>query len=105
MRETSSPVRPSARRSVTAGESPATVSLRGGERVAVGDRALLHAALEPFDSLLRRAVRPRFRIHARAGRLLDAVVTDRGGGADALLDVAVLQDVALLRRVRPHAGQ
>ena len=36
---------------------------------------------------------------------LDAVVADRRGGGQPLLEVALLEQPALERRVRPHAGE
>src|SRR6185295_8078307 len=59
----------------------------GGECVAFVRVARLVARAEPALTLLRRPVRPRLPIDAAGGGALDAVVTDRGGGIEAVTDV------------------
>src|SRR5690606_23432207 len=78
----------------------------GRERVAGVEVAALEAAPEPGDALLRAAVRERLGRHRALGLALDAVVADRGRRAEALLHVALLEQLArAVRVVRPHAGQ
>ena len=55
-------------------------------------------------ALGRRAVRPGLGVDGHAGLLLDAVVADRRGRGQALLDVARLEVAAGVDRVRPDAG-
>ena len=57
------------------------------------------------DALAGRAVGPGLGRDAAAGLLLDAVVADRGGGAQGLLDVAFLEQPALVGGVRPDTRQ
>src|SRR4051812_2614918 len=44
-------------------------------------------------------------IHVARRRTLQAVVTHRSRGVEAFLDVALLQQSTLLRRVAPYAGE
>src|SRR5690606_10006102 len=71
------------------------------ERVAVLDVTALEPAFEPLPALRRRAVRERLGLDPTAAHLLDPIVPDRRGGAQALLDVAGLEQAALAGRVTP----
>jgi hypothetical protein len=49
---------------------------------------------------------PRLRLHRAAGATLQTVVADRGGCVQALLDVAIFEELSLLTRmVTPDAGE
>src|SRR5579872_4265612 len=50
-------------------------------------------------------MRERLRRDVAGRHLLQAVVADSGGGAEAGVDVALIDDVALLGGVRPDAGE
>lgn len=76
-----------------------------GEGVAVSELAVLEAAAEPADPLLRGPVRPALRAYGALGRARDAVVADGRGRVQALLYVNRLQLVLLIGRVGPDAGQ
>src|SRR5215475_3690505 len=68
--------------------------LRCCERVALAGIARVDPTLEPAHALGGAPVRERLR-HDAARRLsLQAIVADRGGGVQALLDVAGLEDLA-----------
>src|SRR5271168_218799 len=84
---------------------PPTSELIGRERVARGDRPARVAPAEPAHPLFGRAVRPRVGAHGAGGLALQPVVTHGGRGADRRLDVARLEQVALLRRVGPDSGE
>ena len=60
-----------------------------GEGVAGGRVAVFEAALEPAGALLRGAVRERLGVDLTRRLGLDAVVADRRGGGQALLEVAL----------------
>src|SRR4051812_39150397 len=82
--------------------------LEGVTRLRV---ARIEAALEPRDALLRRSVRELLRHHATRAELLQAIVADRGSGAQRFFHVARIEfDPAgrgssrLRRLVAPHAG-
>src|SRR5262249_61261687 len=68
--------------------------LRCRERIALAGIARIDPALEPAHALRGAAVGERLR-HDTPGRLaLEAVVANRGGGVQAFLDVAGLEDLA-----------
>ena len=69
------------------------------------DDTALETAPEPRDALLRRAVRPGLGLDRPARLLLDAIVADRRRPRQPLLDVADLEQLALVGRVRPDAGE
>src|SRR5258705_8285827 len=73
--------------------------------VAVLEAPRLEPVLEPRDALARRAVGPGLRVDSGAGATLDAVVADRGRGAERLLGIARLEDVPLRGAVAPDARQ
>src|SRR5688500_6445283 len=99
--------RPSSR---SADPSSGAVSRRldgAREGVADGRAPLLVAAREPAAALLRGSVRPRLRVHLALRPLLDAVVADRGGRVEPVVDVGLreLCDQARLDGVGcPDAG-
>src|SRR5262245_2866841 len=73
---------------------PSWSELRCREGVALAGIARVDPALEPAPTLGGAAVRERLR-HDAAHRLaLQAIVADRGGGVQAFLDVAGLEDLA-----------
>src|ERR1700754_4158984 len=94
----------------TAGAAPsafASPSACGGtpslfEGIAVPDAPGLQPSREPLRALGRGAVSERVGIHTPAGHLLNPVVADGRCCAEALLDVAGLEDSALLRGRRPY---
>src|SRR2546423_14247950 len=61
------------------------------KRIARAGVALLVARREPSLSLGGRHVRPRLGVHAPLELLLDAVVSDRGGGVKRRGDVVLLE--------------
>src|SRR4029453_11935358 len=78
--------------------------LRDAERVAGARVAALQPGAEPALALLRGAVVHRVGDDVALLALHDRVVADRARGAHAFLEVARLEQVALLREVPPHAG-
>src|SRR4051812_31804238 len=74
-----------------------------GERVAAVGIARVEPGAEPRGALRRRAVRERVRVHAPSRLLLEGVITDGGRSAEALVDVARLEDLLLLRGMTPDA--
>src|SRR6476646_2334813 len=78
---------------------------RRREGVAGVRVAAVEAGPEPVRALLGRPVRPRLRIDACTGGLLDSVVAHRGGGGQRLLEVAALEHPPLLDRVAPYARE
>src|SRR5215213_2502182 len=75
------------------------------ERVAGGRVARVEALAEPARPLRGGAVREGLGADAARRLGLDAVVADRARGGQALLEVALLEQPALVGRVRPHAGE
>src|SRR3954469_11933158 len=77
----------------------------GRKRIAGLETAALQAGLEPAHALRRTAVRERIR-HDDAARLtLQPVVADRARGVQALLDIALLQNLAhTVGAIGPDAG-
>src|SRR5687768_1525431 len=69
------------------------------EGVALVHVAGLEALAEPGGPLAAGAVRERVGDDVPAGGLLDGVVAHGGGGPEALLEVAGLEDLPLLLRV------
>ena len=63
------------------------------------------AALEPGAALRCRAVCKGLGVDAARRRALDAIVADSGGGVQALLDVALLQEATLFGGVSPNTGE
>src|SRR5438128_9852058 len=85
---------------------PPILSDRPSEGVAPAQIAGLNAPREPVHALLRRAVGEGLRRHAALGLPLQPVVADRRRGAERLLHVARLEDVArAVGVIRPHPGQ
>ena len=78
--------------------------LAGAEGIAAAGVAGLEAAVEPANALIGGAVAEGIGAHAAGRVALEGVVTDRGGGGQGLLDVALLEDLALARGVGPHTG-
>src|SRR5262245_9259632 len=76
-----------------------------GERIARFELAGVEAAPKPLHPLRGRAVRERLRVDATPGHLLEAVVADLAGGVERLVEVADLEQVAAIRRLRPYAGE
>src|SRR6184192_1804644 len=75
------------------------------ERIAGIGRSAIEAAPEPARSIRRRPVRERLGSDAAPRHLLELVVADGGSGAQALLDVAGLEHLALGGGMAPHARQ
>src|SRR5512135_899075 len=75
------------------------------EGVTGRDLAGLHAGHEPARALLRRAVREAFGHDPALGAALDRVVADRRRRRHGLFDVAGLEQLAVVRVVRPYAGE
>ncbi len=57
------------------------------------------------DALLRGAVGEALGIDPALSLLLDAVVADRRGRGQSLLEVAALQEPAIVGRARPDTGK
>src|SRR5437667_6656191 len=74
------------------------------ESVALAQIARIESHLEPAHSLLGGAVREGLRDGVALRPLLDLVVADGGGGAQPFLEIARLEQVALLREESPYAG-
>src|SRR3954467_10432189 len=81
------------------------------ERITRLRVARIEAALEPRDALLRGSMRELLRHDAAGAELLQAIVADRGGGAQRFLHVARIEfnpagrgSSRLRRLVAPHAG-
>src|SRR6202162_3202698 len=80
---------------LVAGEGVAGIRVRG-----------LQALSEPGHPLLRRAVRPAFRLDIALSHLLEPVVSDGGSGFQAFFEIARLDQVPLtLGVVAPDAGE
>src|SRR5215211_6627432 len=75
------------------------------EGVAGGRVAGVEALLEPARALLRGPVRERLRADPARRLGLDAIVTDGCRRGQALLEIALLEQPALVGGVRPHARQ
>src|SRR5262245_4751044 len=71
--------------------------------VAVFDAAALQTASQPLRALLGRAVGPGLGVHAARRLALDAIVADRRGRRQALLDVACLEQATVAGRASPYA--
>src|SRR6267142_4111476 len=85
---------------------PRRSKLRRRKRIALTRIARLDAALEPAHALGGAAVGERLRHDAALCLTLEAVVADRGGGVQALLDVAGLENLASALSVAgPHSRQ
>src|ERR671937_2515342 len=103
-------VKPSVRQCRTDSDaaSPSRRLLDGaGEGVAGRRRPVFIPAREPAAALFGRAVRPRFRVHLALRLLLDAVVADRSGGVEAVVDVGLrefLDETGVDRVCGPDAG-
>src|SRR6185436_10800401 len=67
--------------------------------------ACVEASLQPPAPLVRRAVRPALAIDAAGGFGLDPVIAYRLRRGDRLLQVAHLEDSALVRGMSPDAGE
>src|SRR5439155_16830559 len=65
------------------------------ERVARARLAAAPPGVEPVPALLRGAVREGVGVHAPGGLALQAVVADRGGGVEGLLDEKVIGFIAV----------
>src|SRR3954447_10852217 len=76
-----------------------------GEGVAALEPPRVEAGLQPMRPLLRGAVSERLGVDPAVRLLLDAIVSDRGRGVQPLLEVAVLQDAAVIRGAAPNAGE
>src|SRR5262249_10335967 len=77
----------------------------GLEGVALVHVARLEPRTEPAYPLRGRAVGEGFRRHAPSRLLLETVVADGGGGAQARFDVTGIEKIALTRVVPPHSGE
>src|SRR5690606_9925835 len=76
------------------------------KRIAQPHVPALEPALEPFHALGRSAVGEPVRYHLATAALLQAVVTNGGGGLQGFLQVTRLQQVAVaVRGVAPYACQ
>src|SRR5215470_492253 len=85
---------------------PRWSELRCLERVALAGIARIDPSLEPAHALRGAAVGERLRHDAPLRLALEAVVADRRGGVQALLDVTALENLpGALRVVRPDARQ
>src|SRR5256885_13116067 len=73
------------------------------ESVAGGNLSALEAAFEPRRAIARGAVRERVGIHAPSGHPLQSIVADRRGSVETIIHFARIEQIALLRRVSPHA--
>src|SRR5215467_7326659 len=73
------------------------------EGIAGGDRSAVESAPEPLRALRRRPVREGIGRHMPGRHLLQAIVANRGRRSQRGLDVALLEQVPLLRGMRPHA--
>src|SRR5206468_2238824 len=94
-----SPRRPA----ISCGGSSSPLERLRGERVAGAGLAAAASRVEPVLALTEGAVREGVGVHAAGGLALQAVVTDRRGGVERLLDVARLEVAGLVDRVRPDA--
>src|SRR5947209_7643950 len=75
------------------------------ERIAPPHVARVEAGAEPAGALLGGAVGPGLGVHLAGGLLLNPVVAHGGGGAQAVVEVPRIEDVALLGRIAPDARQ
>src|SRR5437773_2249100 len=74
------------------------------EGVAFAQIARIESHFEPAHSLLRGAMGEGFRDDVTLRALLDLVVADGGCGAQPFLEIARLEQVALLCEKSPYAG-
>src|SRR5215212_823409 len=72
-------------------QSASSASSRVPERVALPRIAAVEPALEPCLALLGGAVGELFRHHAAGAHLLQAIVANRGGGAQRLFEIAGIE--------------
>src|SRR3954468_8931549 len=75
------------------------------EGVAGLELPRVEAGLQPVSPLLGGAVREGLRVDPALGLLLDAVVANRRGGSEALLEIAALEQAAVVCGASPDAGQ
>src|SRR4051812_42783250 len=71
------------------------------ERIAHPRITAVEALPEPARALRRRAMRKRVRVHMAGGLLLDAIVTHGGRGIQCLVHIPCLEQLTLLRGMRP----
>src|SRR5690606_19410252 len=86
--------------------TPRLLEHRRAERVAGLDVALLEAATEPADALLRRTVGEALRSDVAACAALQAVVADRARRRQRFFHVARFEDLTrAVGVIRPDAGE
>src|SRR5688572_33244822 len=80
--------------------------MRGSsERIAGFRAAGLVAALEPTRAFSGGSVRPFLRLHGACRLALQTIVPDRRCGLECTVEIPGFEQLALLGRVRPDAGE
>src|SRR6202048_1444459 len=77
----------------------------GLERLSTRHCTVFETAAEPHLPLCAGAVGEALRADRAASHLLDAIVTHRSRRLQTGVDIRFMDDVALLRAVRPHTGE